>query len=484
MTHDLTPHPQGAAVICDHNSQVLRVVSDELGIFDSSDSEDLVSVVDDGSVEKLTDFLQRVQTHKSSMGWELNTITSAGVRPLYYFGVRHDEGVLVVISPMPENLVHLYDQMISIVNEQNVLLRECQQKLSMGLGSSEDPAQLDSIMQLNNELVNAQRELSIRNILLKRQKERAAKLFELNPDALLIIDDSGTIITGNGAAQRLFETDEDGLSELRMKFPLGQDGDVETCVQTATGAKVMEIRSTETEWDSRPVTLVSLRDVTQRKELEELKEDVARISQHDLKSPLGGVVSLSQLLKTHEDPDVREAGELVEDAGSRLLNMVNGSLTLYRMERGEYVPEMQDVEIASVVRGVIADCEGLRQGKRLEVVQVGRCDELPGEPSLYHNMLSNLVKNAFEAAPAGSTVTIRWGGSPDEGYRLSVHNYGAVPAAVRESFFEKYATHGKRDGSGLGTYSARLTALTLGGSLGLRTSEQEGTTLLFSIEAG
>jgi signal transduction histidine kinase len=98
-----------------------------------------------------------------------------------------------------------------------------------------------------------------------------------------------------------------------------------------------------------------------------------------------------------------------------------------------------------------------------------------GEGLLCYSMLSNLVKNALEASPEGGVVTIGLctGAQPE----VTVHNMGAVPEAIRDRFFEKYATQGKSSGTGLGTYSAQLIARTLGGDIHMRTSEQEGTTV-------
>ena len=58
---------------------------------------------------------------------------------------------------------------------------------------------------------------------------------------------------------------------------------------------------------------------------------------------------------------------------------------------------------------------------------------------------------------------------------ISVHNKGAVPESIRERFFDKYVTSGKRGGTGLGTYSARLMAENQRGTISLATSEAEGT---------
>jgi CheY-like chemotaxis protein len=66
---------------------------------------------------------------------------------------------------------------------------------------------------------------------------------------------------------------------------------------------------------------------------------------------------------------------------------------------------------------------------------------------------------------------------------VRVHNAGAVPAAVRERFFDKYSTAGKSGGSGLGTYSARLMARTQQGDIEMQSSEARGTTLVVRLQA-
>src|SRR6185295_3664157 len=66
--------------------------------------------------------------------------------------------------------------------------------------------------------------------------------------------------------------------------------------------------------------------------------------------------------------------------------------------------------------------------------------------------------------------------------RLEVHNAGAVPPEVQARFFQKYATHGKEGGFGLGAYSAHLMARVQAGELVMRTSPETGTTL--SLELG
>ena len=63
---------------------------------------------------------------------------------------------------------------------------------------------------------------------------------------------------------------------------------------------------------------------------------------------------------------------------------------------------------------------------------------------------------------------------------LDIHNDGQVPPEIRDRFFEKYATHGKAGGTGLGAYSARLMARVQRGSLRMD-SGPEGTSLTLRL---
>ena len=62
-----------------------------------------------------------------------------------------------------------------------------------------------------------------------------------------------------------------------------------------------------------------------------------------------------------------------------------------------------------------------------------------------------------------------------------MHNWGMVPEQVRPCFFEKYATSGKKDGNGLGTYMAHMVVTSHGGSISFKSSKDEGTTVKMEL---
>jgi CheY-like chemotaxis protein len=214
-----------------------------------------------------------------------------------------------------------------------------------------------------------------------------------------------------------------------------------------------------------------------------LREEVERIARHDLKTPLASIASVPRLLRERRPLDAREDELLgmVERAALRVLSMVNLSLDLFRMEEGTYRLRAQAVDLAAVVHTVERELQGHARSKDLRLLIDTPAEPLyaQGEELLCYSTVANLLKNALEASPEGADVRVRLHQTADaagEAVLLDIHNAGEVPPAVRDGFFQKYATHGKPGGTGLGAYSARLMARVQHGELRMK-SALDGTTL-------
>lgn len=224
-------------------------------------------------------------------------------------------------------------------------------------------------------------------------------------------------------------------------------------------------------------------------EAEQLKKDIDLITRHDLKAPLNGIIGFTDLLlfdNTVQDAH-KELITIVQNQGYRLLDMINLSLGLFKMEQGTYQLETTKVDILLVLNRILKDVVVLMRSKRhVEILIDDRSVEqsekffILGEELLCYSMLSNLIKNALEAISSGSSVTIRLR-KVAEMATVDIHNPGMVPEAVQACFFDKFVTSGKRSGTGLGTYSAKLIAETQGGTIHMNTSETEGTHVIVSM---
>lgn len=223
-----------------------------------------------------------------------------------------------------------------------------------------------------------------------------------------------------------------------------------------------------------------------------VREEVERIARHDLKTPLNSILAALRLLREERRHDAREEELLgmVESAAYRVLDLVNLSVDIHRMEQGEYRFSPRVVDLTALAASVERDVHAHARTKGVRVdIRVGgepagadRRAHAWAEEMLCYSVIANLMKNAIEASPDGGTVEVDF---EDRGARVSMRmrNAGEVPASVRQRFFEKYATYGKEGGSGLGTYSARLMALVQQGELTMRTSQAEGTVLELSLPA-
>ncbi len=217
-------------------------------------------------------------------------------------------------------------------------------------------------------------------------------------------------------------------------------------------------------------------------EMAQLKEDVAHITRHDMKGPLAGVLGLLQALI--EDDSVgrkqMEQIKLVEETALQVLNMINLSAELFKIETGRYELKAAPVKAGDILRRIAEINRTTYSGKDLVIsvdadVPVG--EEMPqasGDAMLCYSLFQNLLKNACEAAPDSSKVSVNlFDESP---LRIVIANMGAVPLDIRARFFDKYATSGKQGGTGLGTYSAKLLTEAQNGSIALAVSDEDNAT--------
>lgn len=225
----------------------------------------------------------------------------------------------------------------------------------------------------------------------------------------------------------------------------------------------------------------SFQDITERRQAEQLRADVEIITRHDLRTPLSAIISYAELL--HDEPGLNEEQlemtSRIAANGFKMLDLLNRTLDLYRMEQGTFEMAARPVNLRMVLTRVLEDLNEQARRRQvrllLEPALSEGAERIQGDDLLCYTLFANLVLNAVEASPQRGEVRVLLGGNGR--VRATVWNDGPVPQAVRERFFEKYATCGKPKGTGLGTYSARLIAEIHGGDIGFCTSEIEGTSV-------
>ena len=214
------------------------------------------------------------------------------------------------------------------------------------------------------------------------------------------------------------------------------------------------------------------------------REDVENITRHDLKGSLAAIVGMVQSLANDDSMKSKHVDQLrlVEETALQVINMVGLSNELYKIEAGRFSLKATPVDVGNILHRLVTLSRSAFADKRLAISVdtdslVGV--ELPmaqGDAILCYSLFQNLIKNACEAAPPSSRVVVTL--KDENPLRVTIDNTGAVPAEIRERFFEKFSTSGKRGGSGIGTYSARLLATAQRGSVAMDTSDPDNCTTL------
>ena len=230
------------------------------------------------------------------------------------------------------------------------------------------------------------------------------------------------------------------------------------------------------------------KDITLRKNFEEHKADVERILRHDLKSPLSGIIGIPQHLVEEQNltDEQKEFLMMIEKAGQKMLSMIDFSLDLFKIETGQYTCKPFSVDVVKIVnrlitqnRAVLSENQlGFRMEYNSSPLAKGQVFSIPSEEHLLNTLLSNLFKNAIEASPNGEMIRFNFIDEYEFQKIIHIENKGVVPQKIRDNFFDKYVTHGKSNGTGIGTYSAKLMAEAMGYKLEMNTSDNENTTCL------
>jgi len=225
-------------------------------------------------------------------------------------------------------------------------------------------------------------------------------------------------------------------------------------------------------------------------EAAKLRDDVDGIMRHDLKGPLVGIMGFPQLLIRSENITEQQKKMLtmIENSAKNMLNMINRSLDIFKMERGKYEFNPEEFNINRLIHKIKDEHKSDIENKNIDInIRInGNISEqndeyiISGEEILIYSMLQNLFKNAIEAINKNGIIDISLR-ETDGHLEIAIKNSGEVPEKIRETFWDKFSTSGKRTGTGLGTYSVKLIAETHNGKVHLDSTEKNFTTIKIYI---
>jgi PAS domain S-box-containing protein len=234
--------------------------------------------------------------------------------------------------------------------------------------------------------------------------------------------------------------------------------------------------------------IMVVRDVTEARAVEMLREDLARIVVHDLRNPLNVVSASLEVLQDSLPADcdrrVLSSLRLARQGCSRAVDLVNSILELARLESGKMPLNRQPVRPAWLIAEVAEVSRLLAQESQL-LLEVEAPDDLPlvwADESLLRRVLENLIHNALKFTPPGGGVSIA-ARRLDDTLLVEVSDTGrGIPEEQQHRLFQRFsAGPGPKQGSGLGLAFCKLAVEAHGGRIWIASSSPQGTRVQFTI---
>jgi PAS domain S-box-containing protein len=337
--------------------------------------------------------------------------------------------------------------------------------------------------------------------------QRYLELFEDSIDPIIITDRDGKIVEANRQAELTTHFDNQALLDLSigqlhtvnqekvgknfMKLSSGSTLFYESVLQTREGRQVpVQVYAREVLIDDVSHLQWILRDITERKNLDSMRDDLISMIYHDLRSPLANIVSsldvFDAMLPQEGDPAFRSLLNIALRSTERIQRLTNSLLDINRLETGQPVgntfPTAPILLASEAVDAVLPVAETKDQ-----VIKLGVPSNLPHvmvEGDMIRRVLTNLLENSVKFTLPGGEISV--GGKLDgEWVQMWVQDTGpGIPSADQRRIFDKYTRLKAKDGPkgiGLGLAYCRLAVEGHGGRIWVESQPGQGARFCFTL---
>lgn len=359
------------------------------------------------------------------------------------------------------------------------------------------------------EILKTQQELQISETYQRTVIETAA-------DGIIIIDEQGLVESFNPAAEKIFMYAADEIigKNVNMLMPepysSEHDGYLDNYHKTSKKKIIgigREVEGLRKDGSVFPLDLAVsevkvagkgrrytgiVRDITERKEVDKMKNEFVSTVSHELRTPLTSIRgSLDLLLGGVHGELSEQAYEFIKIANNnteRLLLLINDILDMQKIESGKMAFHFGRIDLNTLLADAIRDnaAYAKQYGVHFKVVRTVENAALFADPDRIIQVLNNLLSNACKFSPKESFVELS--AARNNGIlRVSVTDYGTgIPEEFQASLFDKFTQADGSDarakgGTGLGLAISRLIIEKHGGKMGFNTKVGLGTTMYFDL---
>ena len=342
---------------------------------------------------------------------------------------------------------------------------------------------------------------------LQAAHQRYRELFEDSIDPILITDWEGRILEANRQVSaitnnktekligitidQLQVVDQEKVGQNYKKLSTGETLSYEASLHTQGGREIpVQVYVREAPIDGRSHLQWILRDITERKNLDNLRNDLVSMIYHDLRSPLANIVSsldiLESLTPPEADPGQKSLLDIAIRSTERIQRLTNSLLDMRRLEAGQPIGNRQATSPTHLINEAVETVIPILENKNQEISMSisANLPEIWVDADMIQRVLTNLLENAVKFSPPGSKIYI--GAHSGEKHVLTwVQDTGpGIPLSEHARIFDKFTRlHGKGGpkGLGLGLAYCRLAVESHGGRIWIEDGPVTGACFKFTL---
>ncbi|MFZ6030726.1 MAG: GAF domain-containing protein [Chloroflexota bacterium] len=342
---------------------------------------------------------------------------------------------------------------------------------------------------------------------LQAANQSYQELFDDSIDPILITDIHGSIIEANRRALEIANYGRDTLRGMSI-FQLHTIDDAQVgphlenlvCDQTISYESILRTRSKHDvpiQVHVRRIILEGMqllqwifRDITERKNLDTLREDLIAMIYHDLRAPLANVVSsldvIETMLANTEYTDLLSLLNIAMRSTERIQRLTNSLLDIKRLEAGQPLGDRFPGNPLDIIKDALETVSPVAKNKQQALGST--CPErLPlviMDEEMIRRVLINLIENAIKYTPAGGSIQV--GAESDSSWlKIWIQDTGpGIPASEHERIFDKFTRLNNTEntkGLGLGLAYCRLAVQGHGGRIWVESEPAKGARFTFTL---
>lgn len=355
--------------------------------------------------------------------------------------------------------------------------------------------------------------LAMSELVDSEKKQRA--ILDSVPDAIITINNKGEIQSFNPGAEKIFDYKADEVIGSNIKnlmpenFARHHDNYIDQFEVTSKSKNIglnRELYATRKNGEEFPVDLTInakiidnellftgiLRDITERKKIDRLKDEFISTVSHELRTPLTAIKGSIDLMIKGFNLDLPDEASTMLDVASRnvdrLLTLINDILDVSKLESGKIELFLENFELQSFIDECIElNQEYAKKHHTRLVCQSCNTDVvLNADKSRLSQVMSNLLSNASKYSPEDIPVEVSTEIINGQ-CRVSVRDHGpGIPEEFQPSLFEKFTQSSSGDtrqvgGTGLGLSISKTIIEMLGGHIHFVTKKGKGSTFYFDL---